>query len=108
LIRGHVGFYQAEVVQKEGRVSTKPKTKEISILPNDSTIGSFGTMRTDFLMCGIGSDARGFLYNEGAVVSETLVPFGQARSFQGECDRSGGVSETTNGDADSVVMNSAC
>jgi hypothetical protein len=56
-------------------------------------------------MCGIGSDARGFLYNEGAVVSETLVPFGQARSFQGECDRSGGVSETTNGDADSVVMN---
>jgi hypothetical protein len=32
-----------------------------------------GTMRADFLMCGIGSDARGFLHNKRAVVSEALV-----------------------------------
>jgi hypothetical protein len=48
-------------------------------------------MRADFLMCGIGSEARGFLNNKGAVVSEALVPFEQARRFQGGCDRSGGV-----------------
>jgi hypothetical protein len=43
-------------------------------------------------MSGIGSDARGFL----RVVSDALVPFGQARSFQGGCDRFRGVDETTN------------
>jgi hypothetical protein len=48
-------------------------------------------MKADFLMRQIGSDARGFLYNKGAAVSEVLVPFGQARPFQGGCDRSGGV-----------------
>jgi hypothetical protein len=30
-------------------------------------------------MCRIGSDGRSFLYNRAAVVSEALVPFGQAR-----------------------------
>ena len=30
-------------------------------------------MRADFLMCGIGSDARGFLHNKRAVVSEALL-----------------------------------
>jgi hypothetical protein len=46
---------------------------------------------------------------KGALVSEALVPFGQARPFQGGCDRSGeALSETTNGDADGVVMNHAC
>jgi hypothetical protein len=59
-------------------------------------------------MSGIGSDARGFLYHQEAVVSEALVPFGQARPFQGGCDRSGALSEATNGDADGVVMNPAC
>ena len=44
------------------------------------------TRRADFLMCGIGSEARGFLHNKGAVVSEALVPFGPARPFQGGCD----------------------
>jgi len=52
---------------------------------------AFGTMKADFLMRRIGSDAHGFLYNKGAAVSEALVPFGQARPFQGGCDRSGGV-----------------
>jgi hypothetical protein len=35
-------------------------------------------MRADLLMCGIGSDAHGFLNNKGMVVSEALDPFGQA------------------------------
>jgi hypothetical protein len=58
-------------------------------------------------MCGIGSEARGFLHNKGAVVSEALVPFGPARPFQGGCDPLEALSETTNGDADSVVMTPA-
>jgi hypothetical protein len=65
-------------------------------------------MRADFLMCGKGSDARGFLHDKGAVVSEALVPFGQARPFQGGSIALEALSETTNGDADSVVMNPAC
>jgi hypothetical protein len=48
-------------------------------------------MRAEFPVCGIGSGARGFLCNKGAVISEALVPFGQARPFQGGCDRSVGV-----------------
>jgi hypothetical protein len=32
------------------------------------------------------SDACGFLYSKGAVVAEALVPFGQARPFQGGCE----------------------
>ena len=59
--------------------------------PTTKRLEAGGTMRADFLMCGIGSDARGFLHNKRAVVSEALVPFGQARPFQGGCDRSGGV-----------------
>jgi hypothetical protein len=47
-------------------------------------------MKGDFLMCAIGSDVRGFLHNKGVVVSEALVPFGQAKPFQGGCDRFGG------------------
>jgi hypothetical protein len=39
-------------------------------------------MRADILVCGIGSDATGFLHTKGAVVSEALVSFGQARLFQ--------------------------
>ena len=59
-------------------------------------------------MCGIGSDACGFLYNKGAVVTEALVPFGQARPFPEGAIALEALSETTNGNADSVVMNSAC
>jgi hypothetical protein len=40
--------------------------------------GSIWHDESDFLMCGIGSVARGSLNNKGAVVSEALVPFGQA------------------------------
>jgi len=36
-------------------------------------------------------DACGFLYSKGAIVTEALVPFGQARPVQGGWDRSGGV-----------------
>jgi hypothetical protein len=68
-------------------------------------VEALGLMRADFLICGIGSDARGFLHNQGAVVSEALVPFGTSETFS----RRGAIalealSETTNGDADGVVM----
>ena len=43
-----------------------------------------------------------------AVVTEALVPFGQARPFQGGCGALEALSETTNGNADSVVMNPTC
>jgi hypothetical protein len=89
-------------------VASIQETKEISILPNDLTIGSFGTIRTDFLVCGIGSDARGCLYNKGAVVSEALVPLDKRDLFKEGAIALETLSETTNGDADSVVMNPAC
>jgi hypothetical protein len=67
------------------------RQKKLVFCPTTKRLEAFGTMRADFLMCGIGSEARGFLNNKGAVVSEALVPFEQARRFQGGCDRSGGV-----------------
>jgi hypothetical protein len=84
-------------VRKEKRkgVASIQKTKE------PKRLEVFSTMRADFVMCGIGSDARAFLHNKGAVVSKALVPFGQA-TIALEA-----LSETTNGDADSV-MNPAC
>ena len=59
-------------------------------------------------MCGIGSDARGFLQNKGAVVSEALVPLDKRDLFKEGAIALEALSETTNGDADSVVMNPAC
>jgi hypothetical protein len=76
---------------KGGRVYTKDKKSIIVFYPATKRLEVFGTMRANFLMCGIGSDGRGFLHNKGAVVSEALVPFGQARPFQTAYDRSGGV-----------------
>jgi hypothetical protein len=67
------------------------RQKKLVFCPMTKRLEAFGTMRADFLLCGMGSDARGFLHDKGAVVSEALVPFGQARPFQGGCDRSGGV-----------------
>ena len=43
-------------------VASIQKTKESCILPNDQTIVSIRHDESDFLMCGIGSDASGFLY----------------------------------------------
>ena len=62
-------------------------------------------MRADFLMCEIGSDTRVFLHDKRAVVSEALAPFGQARPFKEGAIALEVLSETTNGGADSVVMN---
>jgi hypothetical protein len=76
---------------QKGGVASIQKTKETRFCPTTKRLEAFGTMRADFFMCGIGSDARGFLHDKGAVVSEAQVPFGQARPFQGGCDRSGGV-----------------
>ena len=59
-------------------------------------------------MCAIGSDARGFLHNKGAVISEALVPLDKRDLFQEGAIALEALSETTNGDADSVVMNPAC
>ncbi len=56
----------------------------------------------------IGTDARGFLHNEGAVVSEALVPFGQVRLSKEGAIALESLGETTNGDADGVLMNPAC
>jgi hypothetical protein len=42
------------------------------------------------------------------MASEVLVPLGQARPFQGECDRSRGLSETTNAMSTAFEMNPAC
>jgi hypothetical protein len=86
--RGEKAFEQGT---KGGRVYTKDKKSIIVFYPATKRLEVFGTMRANFLMCGIGSDGRGFLHNKGAVVSEALVPFGQARPFPGGCDRSGGV-----------------
>jgi hypothetical protein len=58
-------------------------------------------------MCGIGSDACGFLYNKGAVVTEDLVPLDKRDLFKEGAIAPEALSETTNRDADSVVMNSA-
>ena len=87
--------------------NTKDKKKPV-FCPTTKRLEAFGTMRSDFLVCGIGNDARGFLHNKGAVVSEAVVLFGQARPFQGGAIALEALSETTNGDADSVVMNPAC
>jgi hypothetical protein len=65
-------------------------------------------MRADLLMCGIGSDARDFLHNKGAVVSEALVPLDKRDLFKEGAIALEALSETTNGDADSVVRNPAC
>jgi hypothetical protein len=67
------------------------RQKKLVFCPTIIGLEAFGTTRADFLMCGIGNDARGFLHNKGGVVTEALVAFGQARTFQGGCDRSGGV-----------------
>ena len=49
-----------------------------------------------------------FRHNKRRVVREALVPSGQTRHFQGDAIALEALSETTNGDADSVVMNPAC
>ena len=43
---------------KRGRVYTNDKKLVFS--PTTKRLETGGTMRVDFLMCGIGSDARGF------------------------------------------------
>jgi hypothetical protein len=58
-------------------------------------------------MCGIGSDARSFLRNKGAVVSEALVPLDKRDLFKEGTIGLEALSETANGNADSVVMNPA-
>jgi hypothetical protein len=59
-------------------------------------------------MCGIGSDERGLPKYKRGVVSETLVRLGDATFFkEGEIALEA-LSETTNGDADSVVIDPAC
>jgi hypothetical protein len=70
---------------------------------------AFGTKRADFSCAELEVMRVASYTNKGAVVTEALVPFGQARPFQGEgAIALEALSETTNGDADSVVMNSAC
>jgi hypothetical protein len=51
------------------------KTKESVFCPTTKRLEVFAAMRGDFLMCAIGSDARDFLHNKGAVVSEALLFF---------------------------------
>jgi hypothetical protein len=46
------------------------KTKETSIQSTTKRLETFGTDGSDFLMCEIGSEGRGFLYNKGVVVNE--------------------------------------
>jgi hypothetical protein len=67
-------------------------------VPTIKRLEAFGMMRADFLVCGIGSDATGFLHNKGAVIIEALVPFGQARLFRKSAIALEVLSETTNGD----------
>ena len=43
------------------------------------------TRSADFFMCGVGSDARGFLHDTRGVVSKALVPLGQARDLFKAC-----------------------
>jgi hypothetical protein len=76
--------------KKRGSRLYKRQKKPV-FCPTTERLEAFSTIRADFLRCGIGSYARGFPYNIGALVSDALVPFGQARLFQGGCDRSGGV-----------------
>ena len=82
----------SEAGEGSGREGSRlyERQKKLVFYPTTKRLKAFGTMRADFLMCGIGSDACGFLFNKGAVVSEALIPFGQARPFQGGCGRSGG------------------
>jgi hypothetical protein len=89
--RGRVYTKDKETRAERGGVASIQKTKKLVFCPTTKRLETFGTMRAEFPLCGIGSDARGFLCNKGAVISEALVPFGQARPFQGGCDRSGGV-----------------
>jgi hypothetical protein len=49
-----------------------------------------------------------FRHNKRRVVREALVPSGQTRHFQGDAIALEALSETTNGDADRVVMNPTC
>jgi hypothetical protein len=51
---------------KGGRVYTKDKKSIIVFYPATKRLEVFGTMRANFLMCGIGSDGRGFLHNKAA------------------------------------------
>ena len=41
-------------------VASIQMTKELVFSPTTKRLETGGTMRVDFLMCGIGSDARGF------------------------------------------------
>jgi hypothetical protein len=54
---------------QRGRVDTKDKGNQV-FCTTIKRLEALGTMRADFLMCGMGSQARGFLYDRGAVVSE--------------------------------------
>ena len=58
-------------------------------------------------MCGIGSEVHGFLNNKGTVVSEALFLLDKRDLFQESAIALEALGETTNGDADSVVMNPA-
>ena len=79
-----------ELGEKRGEVASIQRQKT-SFCSSAKRLETFGAVRADFLMCGIGNEAYGFLTPpKGAIVSEALVPFGQARPFQTAYGRSGG------------------
>jgi hypothetical protein len=83
----------AEVEKLAGRGRSRVYTKDRKklVFSQRLKIGGIRHEESGLLMCGIGNDAGGFLFKKGAVISEALVPFGQAQPFQGGYDRSGGV-----------------
>jgi hypothetical protein len=92
-----------------GRVCTKDKRqrqKKPAFSPTTKRLEALGTMRADILRCGIGSDACGSLSNKAAVVTEALVPLDKRDLFMEGAIALEALSETTNGDAGIVVMNS--